>query len=62
MLAISRLKEFLKDGKFNGIIRIIADPLFLAECYRSIKSNPGNMTKGTTGETLDGITWAYFEK
>ncbi|KAJ1566187.1 hypothetical protein HK096_000005 [Nowakowskiella sp. JEL0078] len=38
MLAASRLKELQKD----------------AECYRSIKSNPGNMTKGTTGETLDG--------
>lgn len=60
MLVHSRLKDFLKDGKYNSIIRIIADPDFLAECYRSIKSNSGNMTKGSTNETFDGKTLAYF--
>lgn len=57
----SRLKDFLKDGKYN-IIRIISDPNFLVECYHSIKSNPDNMTKGFTNKTLDGITFSYFEK
>jgi hypothetical protein len=28
MLVSNRLKEFLKEGKYNGIIRIIADPKF----------------------------------
>lgn len=44
-----------KNGKYNGIINILANPLFLQACYLEIKSNPGNMSKGATNETLDGI-------
>jgi len=61
MLVMSRLNEFKKNDKYNGIIRIIADPQFLFLCYKAIKSHPGNMTKGTTSSTLDGINWNYFE-
>lgn len=50
------------EGKYNGIIRIISDPNFLFECYKLIKSNPGNMSKGTTPETLDGINMDWFNK
>lgn len=50
------------DGKYNGIIRIISDPKFLLECYKLIKSNPGNMSEGTTPETLDGINRNWFDK
>ena len=49
-------------GKYNGVIRIIADPQFLLECYKLIKSNPGNMSKGTTPETLDGINMGWFHE
>jgi group II intron reverse transcriptase/maturase len=31
-------------------------------CYRFIKSNPGNITKGSTTETLDGINNEWFYK
>lgn len=44
-----------KREKYNGIINILADPLFLQACYLEIKSKPGNMSKGITHETLDGI-------
>ena len=47
-------------GKYNGVIRIIADPKFLLDCYKLIKSKPGNMSKGTTPETLDGINMDWF--
>jgi hypothetical protein len=50
------------SGKLNGIIRIIAEPSFLMTCYRLIKSNSGNMTKGSTSETLDGINNEWFTK
>lgn len=44
-----------KEGLFNGLINIIANPEFLKACYLEIKSKPGNMSKGTSPETLDGI-------
>jgi hypothetical protein len=44
-----------KDGKYNGIIRILSDPAFLQFCYLLIKGNPGNMSKRLIKETLDGI-------
>jgi hypothetical protein len=44
-----------KSGKYNGIINILANPLFLQACYLEIKSKPGNMSVGTNKETLDGI-------
>lgn len=46
---------------YNGIIRIIANPLFLQGCYNEIKSKPGNMSRGTSKTTLDGINKKWFE-
>ena len=43
------------NGKYNGIINILANPLFLQKCYLEIKSKPGNMSLGTSRESLDGI-------
>lgn len=58
-----RLNKYkTRDDKFNGLIRILADPEFLQLCYLSIKSKPGNMTKGLTNETLDGISLEWFIK
>lgn len=48
-------KHMRKDNKYNGLINIIADPAFLKACYHEIRSKPGNMSKGITNETLDGI-------
>lgn len=49
------------DGKYNGVIRILTNPLFLQACYLEIKSKPGNMTKGTNKDTLEGIKLKWFE-
>lgn len=51
-----------KEGKYNGIIRILADPAFLQFCYLLIKGKSGNMSKGITKETLDGISFNWFEE
>ena len=44
-----------KNNVYNGIINILANPLFLQACYLEITSKPGNMSKGIIDETLDGI-------
>ena len=49
-----------KEGRYNGIIRILADPAFLQYCYMLIKGKPGNMSKGINNETLDGIDFQWF--
>jgi|ERR1700675_338983 len=57
----SKLDSFKNmDGKYNGIIRILADPDYLQFCYMLIKSKPGNMTRGINRETLDGISYSWF--
>nr|QBM09686.1 hypothetical protein [Dactylella sp.] len=59
----SRLNLFKdKDGKLNGIINILADPGYLQFCYMLIRGKPGNMSKGITNETLDGLTHEWFVK
>lgn len=50
-----------KDNKYNGIINILSDIGFLQYCYLLIKGKPGNMSKGSTKETLDGLTFEWFE-
>lgn len=45
-----------KQNTYNGLINILKDPAFLVACYEEIRSKPGNMTKGSTRETLNGIT------
>ena len=47
-----------KDERYNGIIRILANPGFLQFCYLLIKGKQGNMSIGATEETLDRITFA----
>jgi len=52
----------LTTKKYNNLIKILADKEFLIKCYLMIKSNPGNMSPGSTNETLDGISMDYFTK
>lgn len=40
----------------SNVIHVISDLQVLVLAYELIKSNPGNMTKGPTEETLDGLT------
>nr|YP_007890105.1 putative reverse transcriptase [Pleodorina starrii]AFY64375.1 putative reverse transcriptase [Pleodorina starrii] len=46
----------------SKLIHYIADLNTLVLAYEMIKSNPGNMTKGTNRETLDGISLTYLHK
>lgn len=55
------MKEYLelrsgKDQKHYQILNKISSPEFLVACYEEIKSKPGNMTRGSDKETLDGLT------
>ena len=61
-VVLSELDKYKQeDGKYNGITRIIT-PDMLKTCYSLIKSNPGNMTRGATAETLDKINDEWFDK
>ena len=61
MFVLHRLEQYKnKDGKYSGIIRILADAGFLQYCYMLIKGIPGNMSPGTTEETLDGLSYQWF--
>lgn len=51
-------KEHINDK----LIHLIADPNTLTLAYELIKSNPGNMTRGSNGETLDGISRDWIEQ
>ena len=58
MLVLSKLDQCKNnDGKYNAIIRILADAGFLQFCYMLIKGKLGNMSAGYTKETLDGLTY-----
>jgi group II intron reverse transcriptase/maturase len=58
----NELKKYLnKSGSHNGIINILANPLFLQACYLEIQSKPVNMSKGITNETLEGINLKGFD-
>nr|YP_010338941.1 putative reverse transcriptase protein [Erythrolobus coxiae]UNJ19013.1 putative reverse transcriptase protein [Erythrolobus coxiae] len=46
----------------NKLIHLIGDEVTLLLAHEQIKSNPGQMTRGFTGETLDGIDSAWFKK
>jgi hypothetical protein len=58
MFVTSQLERYKNDnGKYNAIIRILADAGFLQCCYILIKGKAGNMSKGIKRETLDGLTY-----
>jgi hypothetical protein len=50
------------DGRYNGLIKTLSNEKFLLAAYEMIKSKPGNSTKGSTNETLDGINLDWFNK
>ena len=41
---------------YKGLIDILRKPEYLVACYEEIRGKKGNMTRGTTKETLDGLT------
>ena len=55
---LDKLYELNSDTNWQNrdLYRLVCNPDLLIIAYERIKSNPGNMTKGTDGETLDGIS------
>jgi len=47
---------------FNSLIKIISSKETLILAYELIKSNPGSMALGPSGETLDSLTAEWIEK
>lgn len=50
-----------KEQKYYKLTELLADPLFLEKCYLELQGKPGNMTRGTDDETIDGINKEWFE-
>ena len=58
MFVLSELGQYKdRNGKYNGIVRILANAEFLQYCYMLIKGKLGNMSPGIRKETLDGLTY-----
>jgi retron-type reverse transcriptase len=56
------LRERNVHGKYCNLIEVVSDVSFLIYCYELIRGNPGNMTPGLDGATLDGLTINWFSK
>lgn len=61
--ATSRLNYLMKLSKKStnepirmNVYKILTDPDFLYNAYQKIKSKPGNMTRGISSTTLDGMS------
>ena len=58
----TRGSEVKKTHNSNEVnIKVISNYKNLVSAYELIKSNPGNMTKGVSNETLDGMDQRYLE-
>jgi len=51
-----------ENGKCVNILEIASSVEILKIAYETIKSKPGNMSRGTNKETLDGISDNWFEE
>lgn len=61
MRDLDTLERETKSGKYTNLTyKFMTNPKFLMLAYHSIKNKPGNMTTGTSPETLDGITEQWF--
>lgn len=62
------LEQLRKDNQSNytkvnsGLLKLVASQDVLEAAYLRIKSRPGNMTPGSDGATLDGISSAWLKK
>lgn len=50
------------NNRYCDLYNLLCNPDFLRIAYETIKSNPGNMTRGVDRETLDKINNEWFEK
>ncbi len=61
---LNKLYELNSNSEWmnTGLYRLVCSPDLLAVAYERIKSKSGNMTPGTDGETLDGISSSYIAR
>ncbi len=52
----------LKDYKYQRLYRLLFNKEMFYIAYQRLASNPGNMTAGTDGKTVDGTSLSQFEK
>lgn len=57
---IRSLLRYNDDGRCTNVFKVATRIDILMLAYETIKSKPGNMVKGTSKETLDGITMGWF--
>lgn len=57
-IVLNSLRQYskTKSYKFKRLYRNLYNQNFFLLAYNNIYSNPGNMTKGVDGRTLDGFT------
>ena len=60
-IILSLLRQDI-NGKYCNVHETLSSVQVLKLAYEVIKSKPGNMVRGTTKKTLDGITAEWFEK
>lgn len=59
----NRINKLQKNHqKIYNLDELLYDVNFLVNCYLMIKGKPGNMSPGTTPETLDGLDLEWFKK
>ena len=62
IFVLRSLLKYDSNGICINAFEIASSPLMLRLAYESIKSKPGNMTKGSIPETLDGISLVWFKE
>lgn len=53
--------EFDSGGRCTNALLVMATPSVMRWAYEMIKSKPGNMTKGSDNETIDGISRDWID-
>lgn len=57
-----RVSRDNENKKYYKLYQLLGNPNFLHGCYKKIKSSTGALAKGSSPETLDGITINKLEK
>ena len=61
-ILMNELNKYVENDKIINLNGLLGDPYFWIAAYDSINRKSGNMTKGDSNETLDGINFEYFDK
>jgi hypothetical protein len=63
-IVLSHLSSKATDQgyKFRNLYRNLYNPHFYLKTYGKMAKNPGNLTPGTDGKTIDGMSLERIEK